>query len=113
MPMRSRIWNAVVGIFVVINVGGFVFALARGEVMHAVTHIAILLAGMGGYALWKDRRGPSEISAGDSAAAARRLDHLQDSLDVIAVEVERIGESQRYARKIIQERIDKSAKGEQ
>jgi hypothetical protein len=113
MATRSGIWKAIAAIFIAINVGGFVFALVGGEVMHAVTHIAVLLVGMGGYALWKDRPGPNEISAGDSAAAARRLDHLQDSLDVIAVEVERIGESQRYARKIIQERIDKSAKGEQ
>ena len=113
MATRSGIWKAVAGIFIVINVGGFVFALAGGETMHAMTHIAVLLVGMGGYALWKERRGPNEISAGDSAEAARRLDHLQDSLDVIAVEVERIGESQRYARKIIQERIDRSAKGEQ
>lgn len=113
MAQPSRLWKAIAGIFVVINVGGLIFALAGGEMMHAVTHVAVLLVGMAGYSLWMGRGTPGELSAGDSEAATRRLDHLQDSLDVIAVEVERIGESQRYARKIIQERIDKSAKEEQ
>jgi hypothetical protein len=113
MAEPSRVWKAIAPIFVLVNVGGFVFALASGELMHAVTHAAVLLVGVAGYTLWRGRGTQGEISAGDSAAATRRLDHLQESLDVIAVEVERIGESQRYARKIIQERIDKSGKEEQ
>ena len=112
MAEPSMFWKSIAPIFVLINVGGFIFALASGEMMHAVTHAAVLLVGVAGYSLWRGRSEPNEISGADSAAATRRLDHLQDSLDVIAVEVERIGESQRYAQKIIQERIGKSAKEE-
>jgi hypothetical protein len=113
MAEPSRFWKSIAPIFVLINVGGFIFALAGGEMMHALTHATVLLVGVAGYSWWRGRGTQGEIASGDSAAAARRLDHLQESLDVIAVEVERIGESQRYARKIIQARIDKSAKGEQ
>jgi hypothetical protein len=110
MAPPSRLWRAVAGIFVAVNVGGFIFALLRGERMHAESHVIILLLGIGFYRLWLSRRGFDTPSSDDQVAATQRLDHLEESLDVIAVEVERIGESQRYARKILEQRIATLAK---
>jgi hypothetical protein len=113
MAQPSMLWRAVGGIFVLINVAGAIYALVRGEPMHAASHVAVLLVGVGAYRLWTGARASHEPDSTDQVVAGQRLDHLQESLDVIAVEVERIGESQRYARKILEERAGKAAKEEE
>ncbi len=45
----------------------------------------------------------------DAQPADERLEHLQQSLDAIALDVERIGEAQRYAMKVVAERTPASA----
>ena len=39
-----------------------------------------------------------------------RLEHLQQSVDAIAIEVERIAEAQRFSAKLLSERIDEPAR---
>jgi len=41
-----------------------------------------------------------------------RLTHLEQSLDAIAVEVERVGEGQRFMTRLFDERREKEARGE-
>ena len=104
MTTISRKWRIAAALYVFINAGGAIFAVAQGEGMHAAVHIALLLVGFGGWFAWRAAgRAEPENLIGDEKSN-QHLDHLQESLDTIALEVERIGESQRYARKILEQR---------
>ena len=104
MIRRSTLWRAVAALFTVVNLAGAGYAIAREEGLHAGAHVA--LAMLGAYALWRlasstERRGPSpELPVDD------RLDHLQQSVDAVAIEVERIGEAQRFSTKLQAERAE-------
>ena len=54
-------------------------------------------------------RGTPQVEASDASLAAERLDHLQHSVDAVAIEVERIGEAQRFATKLAAERVHHAA----
>jgi hypothetical protein len=103
----SRFWRVAAIIFAVVNVGGAIYAAAMGEWMHAATHVALL---GGGYLAWQfiPRPGDGEEIQPDEADAAR-LNSLQESVDSIALNVERIGEAQRFQEKVLKERAAKSA----
>jgi hypothetical protein len=53
------------------------------------------------------RRGPSKDAL---RADDHRLEQLQQSVDAIAIEVERIAEAQRFSAKLLSERVDNPAK---
>ncbi|HMA20500.1 MAG TPA: hypothetical protein VKO87_06830 [Gemmatimonadaceae bacterium] len=103
---RPRSWWRIAGtIFVVINAGGAFFAFMRGEMMHGSVHLALLF---GTLAVWQvvSPRAPK----GDQASVPRLdsdIEQLQHSVDAIAVEVERIGEGQRFINKLQQEQAAK------
>ena len=72
-------------------------AIAMGEPMHAATHVFLLFAG---YVAWQFvPRGPKAppVQLGEPDP---KLEYLQQSVDAIAVEVERIGEAQRFSEKL-------------
>jgi hypothetical protein len=98
MIRRSRLWPVVVGLFIVINVGGAAFAIAMGESMHALAHAALLLIGYVGWlvAPWRRREEP----APQQQLSDDRIEYLQQSVDAVALEVERLGESQRFNEKL-------------
>jgi len=54
--------------------------------------------------IWKRASGPARQPALPDAASMQRLDQLQQSVDAIAVEVERISEGQRYVAKVLVEK---------
>jgi hypothetical protein len=92
-------------IFTVINVGGAIFALAGGEMMHAAVHAALLV---GTFALWQNA--PSRQRQDSLVTPPQddlQLEHLQQSLDAIALEVERIGEGQRFVTKVLNEEAER------
>jgi hypothetical protein len=95
----------VAAVFAVINVGGAVFAAVSGEWMHAAGHVVLLGAT---YVVWRSVSRTRRIDLPQAHPAEERLDHLQESLDAIALDVERIGEAQRYAVKVVAERVRKS-----
>ena len=94
---RSRMWQAVVGLFIVINVAGAAFAIAMGEPMHALAHAVMLLIGYVGWlvAPWRRRKELPPAQLPDE-----RIEYLQQSVDAVALEVERLGESQRFNEKL-------------
>lgn|SRR5512143_3792534 len=103
---RARKWWRIAGMaFVVINAGGAFFAFMRGEMMHGSVHLALLF---GTLAVWQivSPRAPQ----GEQASVPRldsEIENLQHSVDAIALEVERIGEGQRFINKLQQEQAAK------
>lgn len=104
MIRRSVLWRVGAALFTVINLVGAGYAMALPEVPHAIVHVVLSL--LGAYALWRlapiaEWRGvPAELPGDD------RLDHLQQSVDAVAIEVERIGEAQRFSTKLQAERAE-------
>jgi hypothetical protein len=104
MTRRSKLWRLAVGVYVFLNVGGLIFAATQGEQMHAVGHAFLLLVGVAGYAGWRlARRGqPQDLQ--QVQLAQQRIEYLQQSVDAMALELERVGEAQRFSDKLRVER---------
>ena len=112
MTRRAKLWRAGAVLFGIINIGGMGLALAMDEMMHAMAHVFLLFVGIGAYLLWKTVTSWASGQPGDQrsqvsplAASGRdstpqlsdpRIDYLQRSIDALALEVERIGEAQRF-----------------
>ncbi len=115
MTARGKFLLAGAGLFTIINLGGGAYAAALGESMHAGLHAALTL--LGAYLMWRlasaqfpnrfGRRDDVAIS-GVSAAMADRLTGLEQSVDAVAIEVERIGEGQRFMSQLLDK--DRSAR---
>ena len=98
MGRRVGIWKVATVVFMVVNLVGLGMAMAAQEQMHAGIHAA--LSALGAYALWwLSNRSAREIPAG-AALDDSRLEALQQSVDAVALEVERIGEAQRFHAKL-------------
>ena len=98
MSRGRTIWQAAAVVFTVVNLIGLGMAVAAGEQMHSGIHVALSL--LGAYAIW---RLSDRVSRGETASdplAERRLEALQQSVDAVALEVERIGEAQRFNAKL-------------
>jgi hypothetical protein len=104
MTRWSRVWLAVASVFTLINLAGAGMAAGGGEMRHALLHVALTL--VGGYFMWRfmSKRGRQEPFS--ALPAEDRLEMLQQSVDAIAIEVERIGEAQRFHAKLQQERVE-------
>jgi hypothetical protein len=103
MTRRSKLWLAVASLFNLINAGGGGYAVALGEEIHAAVHAVLLV--LGSFWAWRlATRAGQEDSPGLPAAA--HMEQLQQSVDAIALEVERIGESQRFMAKLKQDRTE-------
>ena|SRR2546423_9336402 len=102
MTRRSKIWLwAAGGLYAFINAGGLVFAWAQGEEMHAMLHLVLLLLGVAGYVGWRlARRGAPDEHLQRAQLAEQRLEYLQQSVDAMALELERVGEAQRFSDKL-------------
>lgn len=97
MSRRSILWRVGVTAYVFINLGGAVFAAIQGEIMHASVHVALLLAVYPAMEIAARRR---ERNRPDIQLASQQLDSLQQSVDGLALNVERMGESQRFIGKL-------------
>ena len=120
MTRRAKLWRAAAVLFAIINLGGMGFALAMDEMMHAMAHVFLLFLGLGAYLLWKTVTTWATTQSGDQLSQAsplpssgrdstpkladQRIDYLQPSIDALALEVERLGEAQRYKDKHHSER---------
>jgi len=103
-PRQRLFWRVGTAIYVIVNVGGLIFAAVMGEPMHAVSHIVALVAGAAAYNFWGPRgRAPEQEVAG-LQQASRSIDNLQQSVDAIALEVERISEAQRFEARLLEQR---------
>jgi len=100
---RAKLWFVVASLFTLVNVGGAVMAAVAGEALHAAAHVVLVF--VGAYFVWRlaPQARRQEMLAEE---ADPRLERLQQSLDAIGLEVERIGEAQRFTTKIVAERVD-------
>ena len=106
MSARSKgLWVAAV-LFTVVNLAGAVMAAWEGEALHAALHVALAclgaygvqrLAPLGARRLWPWRQ---SAIARTSPELTNRLSNLEASVDAVAIEVERIGEGQRFMTQI-------------
>lgn len=99
MTGRSRIWGIAAVAFTVINALGAIYAGFMGERMHLDVHLILLLVGVVLYLMWR-AKSRGRVNAGVLGQSDPRLDYLQQSVDAMALEVERLGEAQRYQEKI-------------
>ena len=111
MTRRSKLWLAAASLFTLINVAGAVQAVASGEGLHTAAHVGLAI--LGAYFVWRlaqrPRQQQQDLSSGRPAVERiERIERLQLSVDAIALEVERIGEAQRYIAKLAEERAQKS-----
>ena len=99
MSSKTRFWNAVLVFLSAANLVSVWFAARPGEPWHATIHAALAL----GFGLWAwdrmrlaQRREPRLTSLADE-----RLERIERAIDSVALEVERIGEMERFASKIL------------
>lgn len=104
MTRRSTIWQITAAVFVFINVAGIIYGAATADPVHAAAHVGILIAG---YFVWRMPWGRQPALPAELPADERRIEYLQQSVDAIALEVERIGEKQRFSDKLRVERGQK------
>src|SRR5205085_11330730 len=94
MTPRAKFWFVAASVFTFINLVGGLQAAATGEGFHAAAHVGLLI--VGAYFVWRlapwRRQQAQHVSV---ALPPERLTHLQQSVDAIALEVERISEAQR------------------
>jgi hypothetical protein len=100
MTRRSRLWRIAAGIYVFINVGGAIIAAVRNEQMHFALHVGLLLLGMVAYPVWRLTRGTPIDDQAHGQIPDARLEYLQHSVDAMALELERLGEQQRFHEKL-------------
>ena len=96
---RYRKWLVAAWIFTAINVLGIGPALYMREGPHTLIHVVLALLGM--FAIQRLSSGGGDVRL-DGAFAGRpseiddRLTNLEHSVDAVAIEVERVGEGQRF-----------------
>jgi len=100
MTRRSKIWQWAAGIYAFINVAGLFWAWAQDEEMHAMLHLFLLLIGLAGYVGWRLARPSAGRDVARPVLGDERVEYLQRSVDAMALEVERIGEAQRFSDKL-------------
>ena len=100
MTRASKLWWVAAGLFTIINLAGWAYANGEGEEMHAVVHLSALVVGLAAYVGWRlARRGrPQDLA--QVQLAEQRIEYLQQSVDAMALELERIGEKQRFSDKL-------------
>jgi hypothetical protein len=93
MSGRSNVWLVVAALFFFINFGGGLVAAVQGELLHAGTHAGLLI--LGAYYVRRVWRRSSAIPD-PSRELADSLTRLEHSVAAVAIDVERIGEGQRF-----------------
>ena len=102
MSRSSKLWRVAAALFTIINLGGAVFAAVAREPVHAAVHVVLFLGG--GYLMWRLAPGSRRQDLPQAQLADERIEYLQQSVDAVALEVERIGEAQRFHDKLRAER---------
>ncbi len=101
MTRSPRFWLAIAVVFLLVNVAGGVYALAMEEPLHGLTHFLLLIPG--GYwlsRLLRKRRATPTVRL-DPDTADNRLQRIEQAVEAVAIEVERVGEGQRFITRVL------------
>ncbi|MGI8402862.1 MAG: hypothetical protein ACR2NS_14850 [Gemmatimonadaceae bacterium] len=101
MTRRSNVGLVVAGLFIVVNFAGAVYSVARGELLHTGIHAGLLL--LGAYYVRRIWRREGSVIPAPPHELTDRLTHLEQSVDAVAIELERIGEGQRFMTRLFTE----------
>jgi hypothetical protein len=94
---RAKLWFVAASLFTLVNLGGAGMAAVAGGMLHTAAHVGLAL--LGAYFVWRlAPRARGQEMLAEEGEADPRLERLQQSLDAIGLEVERIGEAQRLPR---------------
>ncbi len=104
MTRRSKVWLVVAVLFIFLNVAGGVYAATRGELLHTGIHAGLA------YLAW--RLALRRYAPALPHELTDRLTRLEQSIDAVAIEVERIGEGQRFLTRVLTENGTPRAPGE-
>jgi hypothetical protein len=111
MTRRSRLWGLAAGLYVAINVLGGAYALVMGELPHAALHVVLLFVGAAVWSRYAPAGSPRSPAWREGNEGARpageltdRFRNLEQSIDAVAIEVERIGEGQRFMTNLLADR---------
>jgi hypothetical protein len=105
------------GLYAVINIGGAVYAVVMREVPHAALHVVLLVVGAAVWSRYGPARGALASGGTDiegaypDAELTDRFRNLEQSIDAVAIEVERIGEGQRLMTHLLVDQEDPPASG--
>src|SRR5688572_18468776 len=104
MLPRSRLALGLLVVYTLVNLAGMIYAAVIGEVGHSALHAALLVP-VGWVVL---RRGSTRGAASPAQIATKaefpnRLTNLEQSIDAVAIEVERIVEGQRNLTNLLAE----------
>lgn len=110
MKTRTKVWLTVAAAFTALNVA-FVFIVGTHDgLLHPGAHALLALAG--GYWVWRVARASTPSAAARAGRAApsaplrgvaEQLERIEQNVAVVAVEVERIGEGQRFMAQLVAE----------
>ena len=108
MTLRAKFGWTIAAVSVIVNAGGAIYAFLRQEWMHGGTHAALLaltlylvvLLRPGARRTFDDTSAIDDESPQPASLGDQRMEQLQQSVDAIAIEVERIGEAQRFNAKL-------------
>ena len=113
MTLRAKTWWTIAAVSLIVNGGGAVYALLRQEWMHGGAHVAAFAITVYLISIFRPRaRSVDESSWADDVRVQPaspgdvRMEQLQQSVDAIAIEVERIGEAQRFNAKLAAKQDD-------
>lgn len=104
MTRRAKLWLVAAALFTLVNLVFAGIAGAGGELLHTTVHVGLLL--LGAYLVWRLAARTRRQDLPSVPRADEGLEHLQQSVDAIALEVERIGEAQRFSAKLQSERAE-------
>jgi hypothetical protein len=103
MWFKHRAWIPIAWLLSLGNVVSIWFAAMPAEPWHATVHgVFAVLFGVGAERLMARRR-RAPRGGGDIAVGDERMQRLENAIDAIAVELERIGEGQRFVTKLLGE----------
>lgn len=102
--MSRRLQMLIAWIFTLINLGGGIYAAVNLDIIHCLVHVALFGAGV----YWLRHLPPRAVAANSlGTREEERFERLEQSLDVINSELQRIGEGQQQIAHLERERVSR------
>lgn len=98
MTRKVGLALGVATLFTLGNAASAGYAIAHAEGVHAGVHVVLMV--VGAWLTWLAARRAIRDEFAADAIGAPQVAQLQQSVDAIAVEVERLGEAQRYGERV-------------